>query len=285
MLANPVSVALMAVTFVLSVSLGLGGYRYFELSQQFGTTSSELASTTAKYYSLAEEAAKLQSALKAEQEKNGTFASQISQISQTVGTLDKLAKTDKELLAKYSKVYFLNENYIPRTLADIPSQYRYPEGKTLQIHADVAPHLAALMEAAITEGIDIRITSAYRSFQAQKSLKSNYAVTYGKGANTFSADQGYSEHQLGTTIDFTTAASKGTLPGFDKTPAYTWLTEHAHEYGFILSYPKGNAYYIYEPWHWRYVGIPLATRLDKDNQHFYDLDQRDIDSYLANLFD
>lgn len=282
---TPLSVFLAVLSLALGTALGYGGYRYIELSHTFATTTSELASTTTSYMSLSETATRLQEALRAEQAKNGTFASQISEITHTVGTLDKLAKTDKELLAKYSKVYFLNENYIPRTLADIPSDYRYPTEKSLQIHADVAPHLTDLMAAARAENVDLSITSAYRSFGAQAALKSTYKVTYGKGANAFSADQGYSEHQLGTTIDFTTKTSGGALVGFDKTPAYVWLQAHAHEYGFVLSYPKGNAYYMYEPWHWRYVGIPLASRLAQDKENFYDLDQRTIDSYLASLFD
>lgn len=282
---TPLSWSLAAVTLLLSSALGFGGYRYLELSGQLASTASELASTTSKYESLTDTAAQLQIALRAEQEKSGAFANQISDIASTVGTLDKLAKTDKQLLAKYSKVYFLNENYIPKALTDIPSEYRYPESKQLQVLSGVAPHLERLLADATAAGIDIRVLSAYRSFTTQASLKSSYAVTYGKGANAFSADQGYSEHQLGTTVDFTTAASKGTLPGFDKTDAYAWLTEHAHEYGFILSYPKGNTYYIYEPWHWRYVGIPLATRLFQDKERFYSLDQRDIDTYLTTLFE
>lgn len=285
MTLTPLSSVLAVLTLILSAGLGYGGYRYVELSQELHTTSSELASTTTGYTSLQETASKLQEDLRAEQQKNGTFASQISDIASTVGTLDKLAKTDKQLLAKYSKVYFLNENYVPQNLSDIPSHYRYPENKQLQVLSGVEPHLTQLLSDATTAGIDIRVLSAYRSFSAQASLKSSYSVTYGKGANAFSADQGYSEHQLGTTVDFTTAASKGTLPGFDKTKAYAWLTEHAHEYGFILSYPKGNTYYMYEPWHWRYVGVALATRLHADNQHFYDLDQREIDTYLTTLFE
>jgi D-alanyl-D-alanine carboxypeptidase len=72
--------------------------------------------------------------------------------------------------------------------------------------------------------------------------------------------------------------------GFDLTPEHTWLLNNAQKYGFVMSYPKGNAYYIYEPWHWRYVGVDLANRLKTDNKHFYDLDQRVIDDYLLLIF-
>lgn len=279
-----VTIVFAILTLILGALLGYGGYRYVGLAKDLATTTSDLASTTEGYFSLAETARSLQEALRAEQERNGTFASQITQISSTVGTLDKLAKTDKELLAKYSKIYFLSEHYIPTGVTQLSSAYAYPEDKKVEIAAKVAPYLTSLMEQAAADDIDLRVTSGYRSFSAQASLKTSYKVTYGTGANSFSADQGYSEHQLGTTLDFTTKTTNGSLPGFDKTPAYTWLLKHAHEHGFVLSYPKGNAYYQYEPWHWRFVGINLATRLHQDEEYFYNLDQREIDEYLVWLF-
>jgi D-alanyl-D-alanine carboxypeptidase len=136
--------------------------------------------------------------------------------------------------------------------------------------------------------VQLKIISAYRSFGEQATLKAEYKVTYGSGANAFSADQGYSEHQLGTAIDLTTDkdgnAFSNAKGGFDSTNGYTWMNDNAYKYGFVLSYPKGNAYYQYEPWHWRFVGVALATRLHDNGQHFYDLDQREIDGYLALMF-
>ena len=142
-----------------------------------------------------------------------------------------------------------------------------------------------MIEAALSDGIKIWVVSSYRSFNEQASLKGAYTKTYGSGANAFSADQGYSEHQLGTTLDFTTEGLGGTINGFDGTKAYTWMQENAHKYGFTLSYPKGNAFYVYEPWHWRFVGEDLARDLKKDNANFYDWDQRKIDEYLISIFD
>jgi LAS superfamily LD-carboxypeptidase LdcB len=72
---------------------------------------------------------------------------------------------------------------------------------------------------------------------------------------------------------------------FENTDAYKWLQENGYRYGFILSYPKGNSYYVYEPWHWRFVSEDLARRLHRKNENFYDWDQRDIDQYLLNFFD
>ena len=52
-----------------------------------------------------------------------------------------------------------------------------------------------------------------------------------------------------------------------------------------MSYPKGNSYYVYEPWHWRFVGKELADDLYDENKKFYELDQREIDEYLLKIFD
>jgi D-alanyl-D-alanine carboxypeptidase len=75
------------------------------------------------------------------------------------------------------------------------------------------------------------------------------------------------------------------LDGFDKTPAHQWMLKNAYKFGFVLSYPEKNSYYVFEPWHWRFVGTKLARDLRNQDQNFYDLDQRTIDTYLVNVFD
>lgn len=228
----------------------------------------------------------ISSTLENERNKNGTLFEQFNDITNTVDTLQKLAKTDPQLLQKYSKVYFLNENYIPAELNVINSEYTANPKTKFQIHAKVAPHLETLLQDAENAGLHLQILSAYRSFGTQAALKSSYKVIYGTTkANQFSADQGYSEHQLGTAVDFTTASTGNTFSKFEKTPEYAWLLANAYKYGFILSYPETNKFYTYEPWHWRFVGIGLATRLQHDGLYFYAADQRDINSYLATMFD
>lgn len=237
-------------------------------------------------FALSEETgAELLNQLTSEKDRNDAFAKQITDMRDTVGDLDKLAKTDEELLKKYSKVYFLNEHYMPGLVDEIPEEYLFTKNTPEHIHEKVDPYLKKLLRDAKEDGVELLVVSAYRSFDEQKVLKGAYTVQYGSGANAFSADQGYSEHQLGTTVDFTTQAIGGGLTGFETTAAYTWLQDNAHQYGFVLSYPKGNAYYVFEPWHWRYVGTKLATDLHKDGAYFYDWDQRKIDEYLISLFD
>lgn len=223
--------------------------------------------------------------LEQEKLKNSLMSDQFQQISSTVGALEKLSTTDPELLKKYSKIYFLNEHYIPVSLSEIGENYRSEKSNNYQFLSDALPFLQKMIDAGNSDGVSLKALSAYRSFVDQTNLKANYKVSYGAGANRFSADQGYSEHQLGTALDFSTLKTKGLLEGFDKTPEYKWLLENAYKYGFVISYPKGNAYYKFEPWHWRFVGIALATKLHDENKYFYDEDQRIIDNYLVKLFD
>lgn len=262
------------------------------LQQQNASTTEELAIASSTIEALAqqlsltsEELDDLEDDYRKEKNKNDEFEDQIRDISHTVSDLDKLSKTDEELLQKYSKVYFLNEHYVPEKLSEIEKPYLYNENLSKSIHAKVEPFLNDMLEDALADGVKIWVVSSYRSFYEQASLKGQYTTTYGSGANAFSADQGYSEHQLGTTLDFTTEGLGGGLDGFQNTAAYQWLLKNAHKYGFVLSYPEDNAYYVYEPWHWRFVGEDLAEDLHDEEAHFYDWDQRKIDTYLIKIFD
>lgn len=219
-------------------------------------------------------------------EKLGTYQNQVGSITNTVATIQKLSKIDTELLQKYSKIFFLNENYAPAQLAEVPVAYEYSETKHLKVETRVWPYMEKMLNEARTSGVTIYVFSAFRSFNEQSALKSQYKVIYGAGtANTFSADQGYSEHQLGTAVDLITPGLGGVLDGFETTKASEWLKANAYRYGFVLSYPQGNSYFVFEPWHWRFVGVTLATDLHNSGKNFYDMDQRKIDEYLVSLFD
>jgi D-alanyl-D-alanine carboxypeptidase len=241
----------------------------------------------------------LETVLLATQEENLTLSQAVAEakeraeeledefddVNDNVEELEKLTKTDPELLQKYSKVYFLNEHYTPTDLKTIPSKYTFQPNRKYEIHEEVYPFLIDLMKEAKDDGLDLQIISAFRSFDTQAELKSAYTVQYGSGANTFSADQGYSEHQLGTAVDFTNSTVGATWSGFAQSEEYEWLQKNAHKYGFTLSYPENNQFYQFEPWHWRFVGKDLADDLHDDGKFFYDLSQREIDEYIVDLFD
>jgi D-alanyl-D-alanine carboxypeptidase len=234
-----------AIIALLVITIGVGGYFFYNTLKELNLTKIDLASTTASLTDSEAKVKDLSNSLETEVYKNTLFSGQINEIAGTVGKLDTLSKTDKELLQKYSKVYFLNENYVPEDFAVVPSDYVYEKGKEIKMHAKALPFLESMMKAANMKGISLKIISAYRSFGDQVSLKGAYLVSYGSGANKFSADQGYSEHQLGTAIDFTTAELGADFSSFEKTDAYKWLLDNAYQYGFTLSYPKGNAFYQY----------------------------------------
>lgn len=285
-------IILVSSTILIFTSISFDGYVFWKirnenllLKEQVAVYDEALKISQKNYQKTVGEKDAVTTLLTVERQNSTIIQSQIQDITSTVGQLKKLSETDVELLKKYSKIYFLNENYVPLKLSDIDPKYLNIKNKQVQVHSDILPHLIAMLESAKSQGVEVQILSGYRSFSIQASLKSEYKITYGSGANKFSADQGYSEHQLGTTLDFTTEKIGAVLSGFDKTNAYKWLSSNAYKYGFILSYPKNNAYYIYEPWHWRYVGVALATKLHDQGINFYDASQRDIDQYLTNIFD
>ncbi|OGM92513.1 hypothetical protein A2755_00250 [Candidatus Wolfebacteria bacterium RIFCSPHIGHO2_01_FULL_48_22] len=283
--------ALIAGGVIMLAAIGYGVWQYMLLQTHADEQAARIASLESERDNLAQELTKTQNdnrtlseALYSEQQKNAQFERQLEDLASTVGRLDKLSKTDEELLQKYSKVYFLNENYIPKKLSQIEQNYIYGS-KDIYFHAEALQFLEDLMEEAKDDGINLSTASAYRSFDTQSGLKSTYQVYYGSGANAFSADQGYSEHQLGTAVDFTSEDIQGGLDGFQQTEAYEWLLKNGYKYGFVLSYPEENAYYVFEPWHWRFVGVELARDLHRQDKYFYDLDQREIDGYLISIFD
>jgi len=277
-------VLLIVGVLVLVAGLGFGIYSLINLKQTNTHLEQALKVTESSLLEAQNRNSDLLQRVMDAQNTVNMFTDKIGEITNTVGNLQKLSETDPELLKKYSKIYFLNENYIPKSLSNIATSTLYFKTKSLQIHTNVKPYLENLIVASVRDGLNLLVISAYRSFGTQSVLKSSYRFVYGVGANQFSAEQGYSEHQLGTAVDFTTTKTGETFSGFSKTTEYKWLVDNAYKYGFTLSYPESNHYYVYEPWHWRFVGVGLATVLHDENKYFYDIDQRDIDQYLLNIF-
>lgn len=119
-----------------------------------------------------------------------------------------------------------------------------------------------MVDAAKAEGISLRSVSPYRSYSTQQSTYNGWVAKSGKAkADTYSARPGYSEHQTGLAVDINCASQKA---NFQNTKEYAWLIKNCYKYGFILRYPKGKEYitgYVYEPWHYRYIGVEHATKV------------------------
>ncbi len=130
--------------------------------------------------------------------------------------------------------------------------------------------LRALAQAARRAGKPLAVRSAYRSYEYQDALFASYTRTFGYAkALTFSARAGHSEHQLGTTIDFSVGPGVPLSARFGESPSGKWLARNGWKYGFIMSYPKGKRWascYSHEPWHWRYFGRELARRIHESGE-------------------
>ncbi len=170
--------------------------------------------------------------------------------------------TPKVLVNKY---YYLEKDYIPKDLEIINDGYSVG-GKKLVHDARIAFEQMA-SDAYNNENLHLRAVSAYRSYKYQERLYNSYKEKDGKNsADTYSARPGFSEHQTGLSLDIDNINTD--FNNFEKTKEYKWMIKNCYKYGFILRFPKGKEYitgYQEEPWHYRYVGIPTAKYITKNN--------------------
>ncbi len=132
------------------------------------------------------------------------------------------------------------------------------------IRAVVIEDLSAMRQAAIEAGVPIAVQSAYRSYAYQHNTFDYWVGIQGREAALgSSARPGHSEHQLGTVLDFRSEGGPAAwdMEDWAETPAGAWMVDNSWRYGFVLSYPKDASHltcYIYEPWHYRYLGRDRA---------------------------
>ncbi len=157
----------------------------------------------------------------------------------------------------------------------IPEDYEVPLGTIYGIHQcdeRIIPDLVAMLRAAREDGVNLSIRSPYRTSALQILLYNNkiskfmdagmsYLEAY-KLAGQAVTIPGASEHEAGLSLDIVSDTYTSLTEGFGETAAGKWLASNAHYYGFILRYPAEKEYITtieYEPWHFRYVGVPAAT--------------------------
>jgi D-alanyl-D-alanine carboxypeptidase len=153
-------------------------------------------------------------------------------------------------------------DYIPEDLVvpNVPSRF------SPLLRAEAAVAVAEMFEQAESEGMGFVIQSTYRSYVIQRRLKRESVERYGQEVSDGrSARAGHSEHQSGLAVDFTTRSGTCTLQEcFAQTPEGEWLYQNSWKFGFVLRYTQGATPitgYIYEPWHFRYVGRELAEEI------------------------
>jgi len=166
-----------------------------------------------------------------------------------------------------SKARAVGAEYVPAELVT-PSVSSHPgtSGVEKQVRKTIDGPLADLFGAAQKEGHSLMVGSAYRSAAYQEQIFNTYVARVGyEQADKYSAHPGFSEHQTGLAVDISTVSQQCYLSEcFIGTADGQWLAANAHKYGFILRYPKGKEAitgYNFEPWHYRYVGVDLATAL------------------------
>lgn len=176
-----------------------------------------------------------------------------------------------------NKYFSLPDKYAPTDIVTVSNWYSYG---TITIKSEVYEAFKNMFNAAKKENITLIINSGYRTYENQKQVYDYYKNINGEEyADGYAARPDFSEHQTGLSIDVITYGTAG--KDFDKTDAFKWLQEHAHEYGFILRYPKGKEEitgYAYESWHYRYLGKDLAQKVKKsgltyDEYYAYYLDK------------
>jgi hypothetical protein len=161
------------------------------------------------------------------------------------------------LIAQINRTFGLRWDWEPDDLVKLPQDYKDGSGDLLRLRAATA--WMRLADGAFLAGHDIYCGSSYRTFDEQCTLFDNAVQQDGcVTANTYSVPAGHSEHELGTACD---VYENGQLLD-ENSPTKAWIDEHAWEYGFVLSFPPHSECFTEstpEPWHYRYVGVPVAT--------------------------
>ena len=142
----------------------------------------------------------------------------------------------------------------------VNKKYPLPKDYDPKVNKEALEALKSMQADAKTLNLDLTLISGYRSYKDQEILHEKYVLKDGEEiANTYSAKPGYSEHQTGLAFDV-----GSTDRSFSDTIEAKWIEENAHLYGFIVRYPKDKMNitgYIYEPWHIRYLGVDIATKV------------------------
>lgn len=185
---------------------------------------------------------------------------------------------EKEELTIPENYYFSNDSdyyFLVNKDNLLPDDYEIETSVvqgSYELEIVAAYHCREMIEAAKADGISLKVLSAYRTIEYQRNLfdknvdqrMNEMGMTYDEAVYDVSvniAPPGGSEHNAGLAVDIIDVNHWDTYEDFENTPEFKWLSEHCTEYGFVLRYPKGKedlTGYIYEPWHYRYVGLENA---------------------------
>ena len=162
------------------------------------------------------------------------------------------------LVNKYNK---LPDNYEIDDLVVLDNEY---SNKGEKVRKVIYNDLKKMFDDAKKDNINLNVISGFRTYEKQDTLFNNSIKKNGiDHALIYSAKPGYSEHQLGLAIDINSVEEN-----FRNTNEYKWLKNNSYKYGFIERYPENKEYitgFGYEPWHYRYLGVDITTRIFTEN--------------------
>ncbi len=181
-----------------------------------------------------------------------------TQIDRDFYTDVKIVEDPDDPFVLVNKYFEVPQDYEPSDLVSV--------GNGQKMRSEAAEHVNKLLKDINADGLYLQAQSGFRSIDLQTRLYNNYVARDGVAeADTYSARPGSSEHHTGLAIDL---SHDGTLEEtFENTKQFEWLEKNAHKYGLILRYPKDKVYmtgYMYEPWHYRYVGVEVATLIKNE---------------------
>jgi D-alanyl-D-alanine carboxypeptidase len=177
---------------------------------------------------------------------------------------------EKGMLILVNKSHPIDKDYKPDDLVKIKYFVSDRSETTRYMRAEAAEAFHNLVDKAAENGMELKMTTAYRSYNFQKILFDNYVAKEGEeAANQYSARPGQSEHQTGLSVDVTSPSVDYQLSDdYGNAEEGKWLAENAYRFGFIIRFPKGKEEitgYQYEPWHIRYVGLTAAKEIYEQN--------------------
>jgi len=165
-----------------------------------------------------------------------------------------------------NKYNYLSQDYVPNNLIELNEYAK----ENLTLNQEAYEAFKQMARDASLNNLNLRIISAYRSYKYQDNLYNRYLENDRQDiVDTYSARPGHSEHQTGLAVDIDN--KKSLYIDFEKTDEFLWMQDNCYKYGFILRYPENKEHitgYMYEPWHYRYIGIKESTYIHNNNLTF-----------------
>ena len=212
-----------------------------------------------------------------------------------------LSEMDPDLVRLANKQMFLPKDFVPRDLVTMKTRKQDKEGNntnggvkkasggTMKLREECAEALVTMLEDAQDEGISLHLKSAYRSYQTQATMYYNRLQQNNGKDLGYVTKAGASDHQTGLAADLIPKdwLEKGMTRAMGVAEGCKWMANNCARYGFILRYPEDKEDITeinYEPWHLRYVGVPVATYIMENGlclEEFHMELQAAIDQFLA----